>query len=178
MIVFLTGLLGSSQAGLTTVGYTVKNNLGQVVAARTTQGVVEIGGGAYAVNLNFEDNKDFVVVWDNGATPPRLAFSIVDTRTVDLTSVTNNLNTVAEAVSDVAESIDNISDSLSGLQIDVDGLKEKNQRRVANDPINPSIIQVDIKKDNAPDWSPANIQEQYQVNIATDSNGDVIRYGG
>lgn len=161
MIVFLTGLLGSSQTGLTTVGYTVKNNLGQVVFPRSTAGVIELGGGAYAINLELDDNKDFVVMWDNGGTPLRRAFSVVDTRT-----------------SSISADLETIDNSIQNLKSEVQGLKEKNQRRTANDPVNPSVIQVDIKKDNAPDWSLTNLQEQYQINVATNSNGDVIRYGG
>lgn len=161
MRVFLAGLLGSSQAGLTTVGYTVKNNLGVEVAPRTTLGVIDLGGGTYGVNLDLDDNSDFVIIWDNGGTPIRRAFSIVDTRT-----------------SSISADLEVIDNSIQNLKTEVQGLKEKNQRRTANNPVNPSVIQVDIKKDSAPDWSLVNLQEQYQINIDTDSNGDVIRYGG
>lgn len=160
-ILFLSASFGQSQTGLTTVGYTIKTKTGSEHQARSNQNVVELGNGVYGAELNLPDNNVFIVLWDNGSNNLRTAYNYVDTALetppVDLTPVLQDLEFVTQ---------------------EVQGLKEKNIRKTANDPTNPSVINVSIKKDSATDWSLNNIQEQYSINVYSNSFGEIERYGG
>lgn len=157
--VFITNMFGSSSGGLTTVGVTIKNRAGTVLAARTTQGVVDLGGGVYGceVDLSWSDvqtpGRVLVVLWDNGANPPRFASNLID-------------------FSGQAES------QIGAVLAEVQGLKEKNIRKIADDPRAPTQIEVAVKREGAPDWSPSNLHDIYDVRIRRDSAGKVIQYGG
>lgn len=69
---------GASKAGLTTVGYKAVDTAGQVVIARTTDGVTELGNGGYAANVSYPDEFVGVIVWDTGETPPVTATASVN----------------------------------------------------------------------------------------------------
>jgi hypothetical protein len=160
-ILFLSASFGQSQTGLTTVGYTIKTKTGSQYQARSTQGVVELGNGVYGVELTLPDNSIFIVLWDTGSANLRTTHSYVDT-TLDAPPV--DLSPVLEDLEFVTQ--------------EVQGLKEKNIRKVANDPTNPTVINVAVKKDSASDWSPANLNEQYSINVYSNAFGEIERYGG
>ena len=157
-ILFLSASFGQSQTGLITVGYTIKRKTGQVYQARSTSNVVELGNGVYGVELALPDNDIFIVLWDTGVANVRTTHSYVDTELpIDLTPVTDGIDFVTE---------------------EVQGLKEKNIRKVANSPSNPSRINVAVKKDSASDWSGQNLQEEYYIDVTLNEFGEVLQYGG
>ena len=69
---YLTADFGPSQAGLGTVGYTLKNAAGGDAVARTTTGVVDQGNGAYAVEVDLPPDA-VMVTWDTGGGSPIFA---------------------------------------------------------------------------------------------------------
>lgn len=162
-LMFLTAIFGASRAGSTTIGYTIKNRLGEVVSARSQAGVRDLGGGMFGADVDLPEGSELVVVWDDGTQPaPRYAFNRVDMRPESAVD--------EEGVSALAAKLDR-------LQREVQGLKEKNIRKVPDDPSNPTRIFIDVKKDEAPDWSVPNLAESYTVNLEH-QNGEVRRYGG
>ena len=161
MVLFLTAALGSSQTGLATVGYTIKTTAGAVLAARSTAGVVELGAGVYGAPVGFPNSGQYLVIWDTGVAGPRYAFNDVDMDS-----------------SGAAADVSSLETQLAKVLQEVQGLKDKNQRRTPDDPSNPSRIDVAIKKDAASDWSALNLVEQYSVGLVTNSNDEVERYGG
>lgn len=74
----LSASFGPSRAGLATVGYTLLDDSGEVARARTAEGVLELGGGAYAATLTLEDAFRGAIVWDTGEAPPRVAAEAVE----------------------------------------------------------------------------------------------------
>lgn len=159
---FLTAAFGQSQTGLSTVGYTVKNRAGEVVSPRSQSGVVELGNGVYGAEFSLADNAIFLVFWDTGTASPRTAYNQVDTypdggESGDFSTVVTELETIRR---------------------EVQGLKEKNIRKTPDNPQNPTRIDVAVKKDEASSWAPANLQEQYSISLATNTQGEVERYGG
>lgn len=157
-ILFLSASFGQSQTGLLTVGYTIKRKTGQVYQARSTNNVVELGNGVYGVELTLPDNDIFIVLWDNGTANVRTTHSYVDTELpIDLTPVTNGIDSAIE---------------------EVKSLKEKNIRKIANNPASPSRIDIAVKKDSAPDWSSQNLHETYSINVTMNEFGEVLQYGG
>lgn len=73
---------GSSKTGLGTVGYEEYDDTGSTVVARTTVGVVEVGGGVYGLDVTI--NASTVgLLWDTGeATPVFAAESLVDSSNI------------------------------------------------------------------------------------------------
>ena len=69
---FLTVDFGPGNAGLGTVGYELRDNLGVVVAARTTAGVLDIGDGLYGVGVDLIPAA-IAVKWDTGGGSPIFA---------------------------------------------------------------------------------------------------------
>lgn len=65
---------GLPYAGLKTVGYTIYGNTGEIVSARKSTGVVELGTltGIYQAVVSMSDDAK-VVVWDTGQDLPRYA---------------------------------------------------------------------------------------------------------
>lgn len=69
---------GSSKTGLATVGYLEYDDTGSVNVARTTTGVVEVGGGAYGVDVTLTAGT-VGLLWDTGEATPKFANeSLVD----------------------------------------------------------------------------------------------------
>lgn len=64
---------GVNKAGLSTVGYREYNTAGGDAVARTTVNVVEIGDGAYGVDLVALDVETVGLQWDTGETNPIFA---------------------------------------------------------------------------------------------------------
>lgn len=68
--------MGSSQTGLVgTIGITLLNPDGTTKTARTTDGIYEIGGGAYGKQITFDDNWSGIIVWDTGGGTPYYAIT-------------------------------------------------------------------------------------------------------
>lgn len=67
--------MGSSRVGLSTVGYTLKFDTGQIFKARTTAGVAEFGtsSGVYGVDLSLPDDFVGSIQWDSGEATPAYA---------------------------------------------------------------------------------------------------------
>lgn len=165
MLVFLTASFGPSQAGLATVGYAIKTADGQTTQTRTTTGVVDLGAGTYGVEINLPDSNRYFVQWDTGGQAPRYASNTVDTSPVEATTEAN-------------VDFKPITLRLDAIEREVQGLKEKNQRRTVDNPADPALVTVDIKKDEANDWSATNLVETWTVPVVSTENGDVERYGG
>ena len=65
---------GSSKTGIATVGYAQRDGV-TVVVARTTVGVVEVGGGVYMVDLATGITSPATgLLWDTGEGTPVFAF--------------------------------------------------------------------------------------------------------
>jgi hypothetical protein len=67
---FLVAKFGASFAGLSTVGYTLKNPDGSTHQARTTTGVLALGGGDYAVSYTSPNTFAGYIEWDTGGATP------------------------------------------------------------------------------------------------------------
>ena len=75
---FLTVDFGAGNAGLGTVGYELRNNLGAVAAARTTTGVLDLGNGFYGVEIDLIPAA-IAVKWDTGGGTPVFAHEVLVT---------------------------------------------------------------------------------------------------
>lgn len=73
---------GESKAGLATVGYRQYNDTGGDAVARTTTGVVEVGNGAYGVEVAV-DPATVGVQWDTGEASPIYANESLLTPAID-----------------------------------------------------------------------------------------------
>jgi hypothetical protein len=76
------------------------------------------------------------------------------------------------------DTVDDTVVQLNVIKTEVQGLKEKNIKKVPNDPLAPQTINVKVKKDTATDWTAANLQEEYTVNLDFTNTGKVKQYGG
>lgn len=61
---------GSNKTGIATVGYRLYDNTGGDAQARTTTNVVEIGNGAYGVEIASVPADTVGVEWDTGEGTP------------------------------------------------------------------------------------------------------------
>lgn len=68
---------GSDKTGLATVGYRFYKNDGTDSSARTTTGVVEVGGGAYGVSVAIPGDA-VGIEWDTGEASPVYAHESLD----------------------------------------------------------------------------------------------------
>lgn len=87
---------GSAQTGLVTVGYRQVDNAGATVVARTTVGVVEIGGGGYGVDVVLNANT-VTLEWDTGGGSPIFAHEDLEIRHDDTLAAIAALNDVSIA---------------------------------------------------------------------------------
>lgn len=69
---FLVVDFGTTKAGLSTVGYELRNNLGAISVARTITGVADMGNGFYGVEVELAA-ADIAVKWDTGEITPVFA---------------------------------------------------------------------------------------------------------
>ncbi|MGI9503262.1 MAG: hypothetical protein ACR2RE_09430 [Geminicoccaceae bacterium] len=75
---YLTADFGAANAGIGTVGYTLKNAAGGDAVARTTTGVTDLGNGAYGVEVDLPPTA-VAVKWDTGGGSPLFAHeSLID----------------------------------------------------------------------------------------------------
>lgn len=106
---YKTVAFGASKAGLTTVGYTLYNTVGDAVGGRVTSGVQDLGGGQYGATVTFPDGFSGRITWDTGEADVALATGSVNTadaqddrdelRKLDsLTCKVDSLRRAAEAV--------------------------------------------------------------------------------
>lgn len=88
---------GSGRTGIGAVGYRLVKNDGTDSVARTTSGVVEVGGGAYGVpSVAIPDNA-VAVEWDTAGTPNVFAHEALQPlRAIEITRkmLTNRLELV------------------------------------------------------------------------------------
>lgn len=61
---------GAEYAGIPTVGYRVLADVGTVLVARSTSGVVNVAGGLYRATFDVVDDVPGVVYWDTVADGP------------------------------------------------------------------------------------------------------------
>lgn len=80
---YLTADFGPANAGLGTVGYTLKNAAGGDAQARTTSGVTDLSNGAYGVEVDLPPAA-VAVKWDTGGGSPVYAHE-------DLIEAQNNI---------------------------------------------------------------------------------------
>lgn len=74
----LQSSFGPSNAGVATVGITILNADGTVSVARTTTGVVDLGGGAYGKAVTFADGFRGFAKWDTGTGSPLYATAPIE----------------------------------------------------------------------------------------------------
>lgn len=111
---------GTSKGGLSTIGYTVYGPEGNVLNARSTSGVVEIGTatGIYAAKITLPD-YDAIVLWDTGEATPRYS-------TEDFQYQLTSIESAVEPIQKIYNSIRNQGDFLATL-MDKLGLLQKNE---------------------------------------------------
>lgn len=93
---------GPDKSGLATVGYKTVNAAGSDVDARSTSGVVDLGGGQYQVSVTPGDGA-VSIIWDTGETIP-----IYATEAFDLLSNVTTIRKLQEA--------DRILEDVGGVQ--------------------------------------------------------------
>ena len=84
---------GSSKTGLATVGYREVDNTGTTTVARTTTGVVEIGGGGYGVDVTL-NAATVVLEWDTGEATPIYAHDNLEIKNDEVQSDLAAINTI------------------------------------------------------------------------------------
>lgn len=91
---------GKLRGGLLTVGYTLYDNLGAEVAARSTAGVHEvgIGTGIYAASVAFPDSFSGSILWDTGQGPDTVYASEEQNNTDSAASLTDDITTIKSAL--------------------------------------------------------------------------------
>ena len=104
---------GSSRTGLGTVGYRLYDATGGDAVARTTVGVVEIGGGAYGVDRASIPTTARGIEWDTGGASPIFAhedFKLAEMHQ-DMGLDRNNAKTITEVTegADYDEAVDTIA---------------------------------------------------------------------
>lgn len=67
---YKTASLGSSRAGLPTVGYQLFNADGTASGARVASGIADLAGGQYGAVVTFPDNFTGRIQWDSGELTP------------------------------------------------------------------------------------------------------------
>ena len=68
---------GVTKTGLSGVGYTIYDNDGNTVTARTTSGISELGStGVYYTKMSLDVTKELMILWDSGEGTPRYAFDL------------------------------------------------------------------------------------------------------
>jgi len=87
---------GSNQTGLGTVGYRQVDNTGSTVVARTTVGVVEIGGGGYGVDVTL-NAATVTLEWDTGGATPIFAHEDLEIRHDSTAALIAALNDLSQA---------------------------------------------------------------------------------
>lgn len=76
---------GSIKTGLSTVGYTLYDESGNVYKSRSTSGVFEVGStGIYGAKIDFPESQEVILIWDTGEATPRYA---MDTSTIQLNTI-------------------------------------------------------------------------------------------
>lgn len=131
---------GSAKGGLTTVGYTIYGVLGNVITARSTTGVVEIGTntGIYAANVLLP-GYDAIILWDTGEATPRYA--------------TETYQSAIDAISEQGQQVQKIYNSIKNqgeffaLFMDRLGLLEKNVGLQKVNDVNDKVDRL-IQRDN------------------------------
>lgn len=91
-----------SKAGLSTVGYQLKNASGVNVGSRVTTGITEVGHGYYQTSLTFPSVTVGTILWDTGEVSPLYAaeeFTMINTSGSGAGSI---LTTITVKVNDVA----------------------------------------------------------------------------
>jgi len=102
--------MGSSQIGLVgDIGITLLNSDGTVYTARTTSGIVELGGGCYQKLIDFPDDTLLSILWDTGGSDPFYAIEEYNVK-VTLGNETVFLSSATET------QIDNIETDTNEIQ--------------------------------------------------------------
>lgn len=110
---------GSAKTGLSTVGYTVYDSNRNIVSARSTSGVGEIGAtGIYSAVIGIPD-EDAMVIWDTGEATPRYA-------TEDYQSQVNRIQEETDKIQKIWNSLKNQGEFFTTL-MDRMGILEKNE---------------------------------------------------
>ena len=88
---------GKGKAGLSTVGYTVRNSSGVVSGSRITSGVGEIAAstGIYSASIHFATSFKGSILWDTGEGTSAYA---VEEYSPQLDSITSTLTLVSSSV--------------------------------------------------------------------------------
>lgn len=90
---------GGSQAGLQTVAFELLSASGEVVTPRTSEGVIELGGGWYAAQPTVPNEAKFIK-WDTGTMRPYVALEELSLASASRdTDILNLLETLLRRVS-------------------------------------------------------------------------------
>lgn len=131
-----------SRAGLATVGYTLLDKNGDMLAARTVEGVAElaVNTGIYRVSLEFEERFEGFILWDTGQDASGEG--------------SNRLRTLSEEISIIypfdvdVERTPALKTILEAVQV----MYEENVMKIPNGTI-PTEFQIVRKRMQDPDWS-------------------------
>lgn len=107
---------GLSKTGLTTVGYTIYDDAGNELVARSASGVFEYGDtGIYAAKISLPERSEFTLIWDTGEASPRYApdedtaqLDIIQEETDRIRVIWNTLQNTGEAYAKLADKINKL----------------------------------------------------------------------
>lgn len=108
---------GLSKTGLTTVGYTIYDDAGNELVARSASGVFEYGDtGIYAAKISLPERSEFTLIWDTGEASPRYApdedtaqLDIIQEETDRIRVIWNTLQNMGEVFATLIDKINKIA---------------------------------------------------------------------
>lgn len=111
--VLRTVAFGESKTGLATVGYTLKNDLGVTIQARTTTGVSEIGStGTYFAKVSLDTAFDTIIDWDTGEGTPRHVIGTILAQEAEVAEATSRIRLIWNTLQNQSEIFAKILDSM------------------------------------------------------------------
>lgn len=108
---------GLSKTGISTVGYTIYDDAGNELVARSTSGVFEYGStGIYAAKISLPERSEFTLIWDTGEASPRYApdedtaqLDIIQEETDRIRVIWNTLQNMGEVFATLIDKINKIA---------------------------------------------------------------------
>jgi len=94
--------------GSSGVGYTIYDETGAVVTARTTSGVYQLAPGIYAANVTYPDNFKGQVLWDYPESALPAAYAVEDQNYLNNNPLVDQIYTTLQIVSGSVEFIRSI----------------------------------------------------------------------
>lgn len=111
--VLRTVAFGESKSGLATVGYTLMNDVGVTIQARTTTGVAEIGTtGTYFAKVSLDTSFDTIIDWDTGEGTPRHVVGTILSQEAQIAEATSRIRLIWNTLQNQSEIFAKILDSM------------------------------------------------------------------